>query len=373
MGLQDRDYNRSGGKGGGDYGEGGGFGRAMRRMFVEGDNFFGWSIPLYRLFGITVKIHIFYLIYLVVKMIGPLNPGAAGFWYSAFFWGSGFLFVLLHEYGHCFACRAVGGQADQIVMWPLGGLAFCRPPHHWKAALITTVCGPLVNVAIALSLAGVMMGLGASWRTALFNPLDMWSALLRDEWYRDAPALWKVLLYASFLSNAFMAMFNLCVPMFPMDGGRIVQELLWWKIGYKRSMMIATNLGLFMAVVVGVFGIVMNQNMLISIALFGGITCFMQRKQLEFIEETPAWSYDTDRGYKGFGGGGAARAGAGVAASPPEDKAYKAALARQEKEKDLQAEVDRILDKIREKGMQSLSSREKAILKDATERTRGKG
>ncbi len=39
-----------------------------------------------------------------------------------------FLIVMLHEYGHALACRQVGGTANRIVLWPLGGLAYVNPP-----------------------------------------------------------------------------------------------------------------------------------------------------------------------------------------------------------------------------------------------------
>jgi hypothetical protein len=35
---------------------------------------------------------------------------------------------MLHEYGHALACRQVGGTANQIVLWPLGGVAYVNPP-----------------------------------------------------------------------------------------------------------------------------------------------------------------------------------------------------------------------------------------------------
>ena len=41
--------------------------------------------------------------------------------------------VLLHEFGHVAACRSTGGEADEILMWPLGGLAFTRPVNDFKA------------------------------------------------------------------------------------------------------------------------------------------------------------------------------------------------------------------------------------------------
>ena len=38
-----------------------------------------------------------------------------------------FFSVLLHEFGHCFAARWVGGDANDILMHPLGGLAMASP------------------------------------------------------------------------------------------------------------------------------------------------------------------------------------------------------------------------------------------------------
>mgnify|MGYP003694253793 CR=1 FL=1 len=59
-----------------------------------------------------------------------------------------FLIVILHEFGHALACRQVGGRADKIVLWPLGGLAFVEPPPRASAMLWSIAAGPLVNVAL---------------------------------------------------------------------------------------------------------------------------------------------------------------------------------------------------------------------------------
>ncbi|MCH7765652.1 MAG: M50 family metallopeptidase [Acidobacteria bacterium] len=53
-----------------------------------------------------------------------------------------FVVVLVHEFGHCFGARYTGGEADEILIWPLGGLAYASPPHNAKAHMITTVAGP---------------------------------------------------------------------------------------------------------------------------------------------------------------------------------------------------------------------------------------
>ena len=59
-----------------------------------------------------------------------------------------FLIVLTHEFGHALACRSVGGQANQIVLWPFGGVAYVSPPQRPGAVLWSIVAGPLVNVVL---------------------------------------------------------------------------------------------------------------------------------------------------------------------------------------------------------------------------------
>jgi Zn-dependent protease len=365
MGIQDRRYNQSGS---GDFGEGGGFRRAFRRIFGEGDNFFSWAVPFFTVGGISVRIHIFYLIYIASQLIWPLNPGTTGLIFTASLLGSMFVFVLLHEFGHCLACRRVGGEAETIIMWPLGGLAMCVPPRNWKAAFITTVCGPLVNVVLAMLFAGVLFGLGIGWRSLAFNPIHPWQAATLDPWFQSTQsvAIAKQLLYSGYQANVFLVLFNVLLPMYPMDGGRLLQEILWRTHGFKSATRIATTVGLVFAVLLGGFAAMNGLNLLFSICFFCGLTCYREKQMLSMMEDDATWGYDTDKGFGGFGKADGGRTAA-------ENKAYKAALKHQEKDRKIQAEVDRILAKIRERGMQSLSRGEKAVLKEATERGLGKG
>ena len=59
-----------------------------------------------------------------------------------------FLIVLIHEFGHQLACRSVGGQTHDIVLWPLGGVAYVSPPQRPGAQLWSIAAGPLVNVVL---------------------------------------------------------------------------------------------------------------------------------------------------------------------------------------------------------------------------------
>jgi len=59
-----------------------------------------------------------------------------------------FFSVLLHEFGHCFAARSVDGEANEVLLWPLGGLAKCELPHSAWAHFVTAAGGPAVNVLL---------------------------------------------------------------------------------------------------------------------------------------------------------------------------------------------------------------------------------
>src|SRR3712207_8436443 len=51
--------------------------------------------------------------------------------------------------------RSVGGTAEHIMLWPLGGVAFVRPPERPGAQLWSIAAGPLVNVALIPILVGI--------------------------------------------------------------------------------------------------------------------------------------------------------------------------------------------------------------------------
>jgi len=73
--------------------------------------------------------------------------------YSSLTWNvlgclSLFLIVLMHEFGHQLACRQVGGKTSDIILWPLGGVAYVSPPQRPGAQLWSIAAGPLVNVAL---------------------------------------------------------------------------------------------------------------------------------------------------------------------------------------------------------------------------------
>src|ERR1043166_7602005 len=119
------------------------------------------SIRLFQLFGIEVYLHWswFAMAYFRYRFLREDYRSPA--WYMAEY-VTLFLIVLLHEFGHALACRQVGGQANLIVLWPLGGVAYVSPPQRPGATLWSIAAGPLVNVALAPVLTVVVV-LGAAW------------------------------------------------------------------------------------------------------------------------------------------------------------------------------------------------------------------
>jgi Zn-dependent protease len=134
-----------------------------------------------------------------------------------------FLIVLLHEFGHALACRQVGGTANQIVLWPLGGVAYVNPPPRPGATLWSIAAGPLVNVALIPVLSGLgMASRAAGWAAAMPDA----QAFLRTIWF----------------INFGLLIFNM-LPIYPLDGGQILRSLLWFVVGRARSLMVATSVG----------------------------------------------------------------------------------------------------------------------------------
>ena len=134
-----------------------------------------------------------------------------------------FLIVLIHEYGHALACRQVGGAANRIVLWPLGGVAYVNPPPRPGATLWSIAAGPLVNVALApILFAVVRMSRVAGMPETMPNSFG----LLRSVYFM----------------NLGLLIFNL-LPIYPLDGGQILRSLLWYVLGRARSLMAATVVG----------------------------------------------------------------------------------------------------------------------------------
>ncbi len=187
------------------------------------------SIHLFRLFGIDVYLHwawFFAAWYFISSARG----------YSSSVWSVAecvalFAIVLIHEFGHQLACRSVGGQTHDIILWPFGGVAYVTPPQRPGAQLWSIAAGPLVNVVLFPIFSVIWwLGYSANWMESFPNV------------YLYVLTLWYI--------NTLLLAFNM-LPIYPLDGGQILRSLLWFIFGRARSLMIATVLGF-----IGILGLI---------------------------------------------------------------------------------------------------------------------
>ena len=81
------------------------------------------SLRLFQLAGINVYLHWSWF-FIAVLEVSNRSRQYSSFAWNAFEYVALFGIVLTHEFGHALACRQVGGKAEQIVLWPLGGVAY---------------------------------------------------------------------------------------------------------------------------------------------------------------------------------------------------------------------------------------------------------
>ncbi len=343
------------------------------------DNPINWSFKAGQLFGIRIRVHVTLVLCAFVLLALELPKDRAGlsepFWqlvlHTLGTYGLLFLIVLLHELGHCAGARYVGGEADEVLLWPLGGLAYVNPPNHPAAHLITTVAGPTVNVVLCMICTAALVGWTGSLGAVPWNPLHPMLPVDRGL-HVTAGQVWLMRLFGL----SYVVLLVNLLPIYPFDGGRIVQALLWPRKGYRASMEIATSTGMMGAIAVGVFGLFAQESwLLLMIAVFGYLTCFQMRLGLQDREpyepsdfgQNPADEFESTS-HKPQ----AHRSSASLLERRRVRKQEKTAeLERQRREAHEKA-VEAVLRKISGAGLASLTPGERRILEEETNRKRGK-
>jgi Zn-dependent protease len=136
-----------------------------------------------------------------------------------------FASIVLHELGHAFVAIRNGIGISSIQLWIFGGMARMNresdsPATEFKVA----VAGPLVTLAIVVVL------------TALGIAAAGWEEFREAALVESDAGTSGVLAMVTWLAmiNLLVLVFNL-LPAFPMDGGRIVRAIAWWRTGNRTS------------------------------------------------------------------------------------------------------------------------------------------
>lgn len=215
----------------------------------------GSSIRLFRALGIEVFLHWSWF-FVAYYEISARTRTYSSVTFNILEYLGLFVIVLLHEFGHALACRQVGGTADRIVLWPLGGVAYVNPPQRPGATLWSIVAGPLVNVVLFPILYLV---------TWLSNSLGSSTDI-------------RLLLGTLLLTNSWLLILNV-LPIYPLDGGQILRSLLWFVMGRARSLMTAVVIGFLGVAVLILLAIREESEWFGFVALFILINCWNGWKQ----------------------------------------------------------------------------------------------
>jgi Zn-dependent protease len=205
---------------------------------------FGSSITLFRVRGIPISVDwswflvlflvIFWLSRLFGDVLGEDSSATAPFLLALASAFGFFASIVLHELGHAFVAMRHGIGITNIQLWIFGGVAQLdresdSPSTEFKVA----IGGPVVTLGIVVVLGLVGLAIGGVH--------EFGKAMVLERDSETSGVLAAVAWLASI--NALVLVFNL-LPAFPMDGGRIVRSIAWWRTGDRSAATrFAANLG----------------------------------------------------------------------------------------------------------------------------------
>ncbi|HEY1375473.1 MAG TPA: site-2 protease family protein [Gemmataceae bacterium] len=386
-----------------------------------------WSFPLGRMFGIRVNVHVLFpvIVLALILRVWAQKDTTVTLAEAGVMAGLLFVSVLLHEFGHCFAARSVDGDATEVLLWPLGGLAYCDVPHTPRAHLITALGGPAVDLILCVLSAGALLFAGL---VPPLNPLDGGNAYQPKmyDWHagayrtggvsslranpeppkadaaakKDAPPpkseppggptatataapqtgsgllLWQVLAGQLFWLNWFLFLLNMVLVGFPLDGGRVLQAILWSRSDYRQATSTACYAGFMVFIAVGFYAIWGNEVIALALSLFVYLNCKQQLILLETGGEDAPFGYDFSQGYTSLEGHQA------PATTPRrkrpnwfqrwmQQRAARKARREQEQREAEERRMDELLAKVQQEGIQSLTDEERRFLTRVSARYRG--
>jgi stage IV sporulation protein FB len=275
-----------------------------------------------------------------------------------------FLVILLHEFGHCYAAHRVGGRASAVVLWPFGGLAHCDAPMTPRAQFWVAAGGPLVNVAMAIILGVVLL-------TPLV-PVEAQPHLFSFQ----PPGSSYILsfIFGVFQWNIILLVLNL-LPIYPLDGGRILQSILWGRLESFGNACLktvwVTRVTLLIVVLLAILGAVeavgLNRWFVFIIAIWAYIQTEQLRMSLmQASEDGSLFGYDFSRGYSSMDHTVEARPPRPRKPSIRERLKQRRDTKEQERRARTRQRVDTLLEKISREGMNSLTSEERQFLEEAS-------
>lgn len=215
------------------------------------------SHKIARILGTDLKVHPSILILLAVLILPAISDGQGEVLKRVIFAGLILTSITLHEFGHILMARRLGHATGDINLNALGGLATINAIGLTpKSELLISAAGPAVNLVLGLVSLGIYI---------LFDP--------------PADTIVQYIILSIIATNAILMAFNL-IPIFPLDGGRILRSILAVFFGKRIGTFLALGAGMVLLVPMSVYA-VMSYNIILGIiCLFAISFSFFEYRRL---------------------------------------------------------------------------------------------
>ncbi|CAN5596603.1 hypothetical protein BH11PLA2_BH11PLA2_15040 [soil metagenome] len=382
-----------------------------------------WALPLGRIFGVALRLHILFPVIalpLFLRLVGISNGNPDATELFLFTVVLLFALVLVHELGHVFAARVMNGEPGPMILWPLGGLFNGPVAESPRVNLQVAFWGPLANLLVCVACALVLLAGRFSPLNAfnlVANPLQTQIANVDDgrvytsdcafRYYRtgtadavtpnnvitaldgsffvkDAPQerveraiapAWVVWVWRACWLSFWLAVVNIMIPAFPLDGGRMLHAVLWSRSDTRTATLTVCYVGFGAAFILMMVAFVANESFIVFLSLFLCVTSYLMIRR-EVDEASAATSPDYSEGYSSLENEEAPRT------LPARRQSFfkrwlvarQIRRLKQEHEDAINDEVrmDELLDKIAQQGQKSLSDEERRFLERVSNRYRNR-
>ncbi|MES1213648.1 MAG: M50 family metallopeptidase [Singulisphaera sp.] len=332
----------------------------------------GWNLSLGRWAGIQVRVHVFFLLLVLAALqLSWDDPHGELLVDAAVALAILFASVLAHELAHCYAARRMGGRADQIMLWPLGGLISINLSHQPQEELVTAAAGPIVNLALCLATLPVL-ALKEVNLQALANPLAAPIAAEGMNW------VYVVQLIAWI--NWLLFLVNL-LPAYPLDGGRVLRSLVWQRKGYRTAVIVVARVAKVTAFATWIAAWAVHAHYAHAtwpLLLLGILLFFSAKQETDRLQDRESdegvFGYDFSQGYTSLERNFAstARKSPGLLRQWLDGRREARRVRQKRTEEEDDRRMDEVLARLHEVGRDGLSDEDRALLDRVSARYRNR-
>jgi len=193
--------------------------------------------------------------------------------------------------------------------------------------------------------------------------------------YQAVTSAFPLVLARLFYLNWVLFLLNVLLIGYPLDGGRMLQSILWNYVGFRQATLVVIFTGFVTMFVVGLASIVTNELLILCLAAFIFVSCKNQWIILETGGEDALFGYDFSQGYTSL-----------ERDQPPapaprrpswwrrwlQRRAARKILREQETREADERRLDELLEKVQRQGISSLTDEERRFMKRVSDRYRNR-